>query len=134
MSSPPVLYAVCRDQDDLRHRIDRRVEHMFADGLIEETRLLLHQGLNSRSTAMQAIGYRQVTDYLQGRLGLSQAIGVVKHRTYRLARRQMTWFRRQMPRLQWWILNVEDPPEVSATRLAVCYRQAREQDATNRRK
>lgn len=82
-------------RDDLRARIDRRVDQMFELGLVEETKKLLERGLERNQTAMQAIGYRQVVEYLRGLRSLDDTIELVKVRTRQFAKRQLTWFRRQ---------------------------------------
>jgi tRNA dimethylallyltransferase len=61
---------------------------------VEETRRLLPLGLAENQTAMQAIGYRQVVEYLHGERGLPETIELVKSRTRQFAKRQLTWFRR----------------------------------------
>ena len=86
-----------RSPEDLQARIDRRVEAMFAGGLVEETRAALEKGLAGNRSAMQAIGYRQVAEHLAGARSLEETIALVKTRTRQFARRQMTWFRRQLP-------------------------------------
>ncbi|MGY8672530.1 MAG: tRNA (adenosine(37)-N6)-dimethylallyltransferase MiaA [Verrucomicrobiia bacterium] len=86
-----------RESEDLRERINRRVDQMFLDGLVEETRELLDKGLESNRTAMQAIGYRQVVEHLHGERDLPTTIDLIKTRTWQFARRQSTWFRNQMP-------------------------------------
>ena len=68
---------------------------MFQRGVVEETRQLLERGLAQNRTAMQAIGYRQVVGHLRGERSLPETIELVKTRTRQLAKRQMTWFRRQ---------------------------------------
>jgi tRNA dimethylallyltransferase len=87
-------FCFTRAPDDLRRRIHLRVDAMFACGLVEETRRLLSEGLTENSTAMQAIGYRQVVEYLRGERGLPETIELVKIRTRQFAKRQLTWFRR----------------------------------------
>ena len=79
---------------DLHGRINARVDAMFARGLIEETRELLQRGLAENKTAMQAIGYRQVVEYLRDERSLTETIELVKSRTRQFAKRQLTWFRR----------------------------------------
>ena len=95
-----LLIGLSRDAEDLRRRIDARVEAMFRDGLVAETRQLLELGLAQNRTAMQALGYRQVVEHLHGERGLPETIELVKVRTRQFAKRQMTWFRRQM-KLEW---------------------------------
>jgi tRNA dimethylallyltransferase len=80
----------------LHARINIRVDEMFRRGLVEETRELLKHGLEQNKTAMQAIGYRQVVAHLAGALSLPETIEQVKIRTRQFAKRQLTWFRRQL--------------------------------------
>ncbi len=89
-----------RAPGDLHRRIDARVEEMFRRGLVAETERLLVEGLGSNPTAMQALGYRQVAEHLAGLRNLPGTVELVKIRTRQFAKRQMTWFRRQM-RLRW---------------------------------
>lgn len=93
----PRFFALSRSSEDLRRRIDARVDQMFANGLVAETRVLLQHGLQQNRTAMQAIGYRQVVEHLRGERPLAETIALVKIRTRQFAKRQMTWFRRQLP-------------------------------------
>jgi tRNA dimethylallyltransferase len=81
-----------RHNEDLRRRIEARVDAMFAQGLVQETERLMTAGLEKNRTAMQAIGYRQVVEYLRGFRPLAETVALVKHRTRQFARRQMTWF------------------------------------------
>lgn len=94
------MFGLQRSPEDLRRRIEARVDRMFQTGLVEETQRLLEQGVSPRSTALQALGYRQVLEYLEGRRSLAETIALVKQRTRQFARRQRTWFRGQMP-LRW---------------------------------
>ena len=87
------ITCLLRPPDDLRRRINVRVDDMFAQGLVEETRRLLDHGLPENQNAMQAIGYRQVVEHLRGERGLSETIEQVKARTRKFAKRQLTWFR-----------------------------------------
>ncbi|MCX8157515.1 MAG: tRNA (adenosine(37)-N6)-dimethylallyltransferase MiaA [Verrucomicrobiae bacterium] len=91
------VYALRRGAEDLRRRIEARVEAMFAAGLVEETRRLLAAGLAENRTALQAIGYRQVVEHLRGERDLAATVGLVKQRTWQFARRQMTYWRHQLP-------------------------------------
>ena len=94
------LIGLARSTADLAGRINLRVDEMFHRGLVQETQLLLRQGLAQNRTALQALGYRQVTEYLQGMRSLPETIELVKTRTRQFAKRQMTWFRRQLP-VEW---------------------------------
>jgi tRNA dimethylallyltransferase len=110
------FFGLDRGADDLRHRIDARVDALFARGLVEETRQLLEHGLADNRTALQAIGYRQVVEHLRGERGLSETIALVKTRTRQFAKRQLTWFRRQAP-LTWLTVAPLERPEVTAQRI-----------------
>ncbi len=92
--SPHQCYCFTRPAPDLHARINARVDAMFARGLVEETRALLQHGLAENKTAMQAIGYRQVVEYLRDEHSLTETIELVKSRTRQFAKRQLTWFRR----------------------------------------
>ncbi|HEY2082958.1 MAG TPA: tRNA (adenosine(37)-N6)-dimethylallyltransferase MiaA [Verrucomicrobiae bacterium] len=111
------LIGFSRNPVDLRARIDVRVDAMFARGLVEETRRLLEHGLAQNKTAMQALGYRQVVEHLRGERSLSETIELVKIKTRQFAKRQMTWFRRQL-NLQWIELGTTDAPEAVVERLS----------------
>ena len=95
-TSPKIIFSFHTAPDDLHARIDARVDAMFARGLVDETRELLKHGLEENKTAMQAIGYRQVVEHLRGERSLAETIELVKIRTRQFAKRQMTWFRRQL--------------------------------------
>ncbi len=77
----------------LHQRIERRVEQMFAKGLVEEVRGLLGKWTQLSHTASQAVGYREAIEYLGGTRNLEETIEKVRVRTRRFARHQETWFR-----------------------------------------
>ena len=91
-----MVFVLTREPADLRARIEARVDAMFAAGLVDETRRLLADGLAGNRNAMQALGYRQVVEHLRGERGLPETVALVKTRTWQFARRQRTWFRRQL--------------------------------------
>lgn len=77
----------------LYERINRRVDMMLADGLLEETKQLLEEGVfDVNLTAAQAIGYKELLGYLDGRETLAEATENLKTATRRYAKRQLTWF------------------------------------------
>jgi len=94
------FFGLIRHPDDLQKRINQRVDKMFDNGLVSETQELLTKGLAENRTAMQALGYRQVVDYLRGERSLAETVELVKLRTRQFAKRQLTWFRGQME-LEW---------------------------------
>ena len=93
-----------RPAAELTERIHQRVDEMFGRGLVAETESLLRRGLAANPTALQALGYRQVVEHLRGERGLGETIALVKIRTRQFAKRQLTWFRRQM-NLEWVTLS-----------------------------
>jgi len=82
---------VFRDREELYQRINRRVEAMFKDGVVDEVRAV---GAIS-PTAAQTIGWREIREYLDGKIAMSQCIAEMQQFTRRYAKRQLTWFRRQ---------------------------------------
>ena len=77
----------------LYDRIDRRVDIMIAEGLVEETKRLMKQGVFERSvTAAQAIGYKELFPYLLGEDSLENCVEELKRASRRYAKRQITWF------------------------------------------
>jgi len=110
------FYCFTRQPDDLRRRIDARVDEMFARGLVDETRELLKRGLEQNKTAMQAIGYRQVVEHLRGERALAETIELVKIRTRQFAKRQLTWFRAQR-NLTWIELKPDESLEQCAEKI-----------------
>ena len=91
----PVWFALeDEDRADLYERIDRRVETMLHDGLIEEIKGLLDAGIPEKCTAMQAIGYKEFIDALAGRSSMETAVALVQQSSRKYAKRQLTWFRR----------------------------------------
>ncbi|MCB1127527.1 MAG: tRNA (adenosine(37)-N6)-dimethylallyltransferase MiaA [Verrucomicrobiae bacterium] len=115
-SPEAAVWCLRRDRADLTARIDRRVEAMFAAGLVAETQSALAAGLADNRTALQAIGYRQVVEHLRGERDLPETIALVKQRTRQFARRQMTWFRHQLP-VHWVDVSADEPAEATAARI-----------------
>lgn len=89
-------YCVClsyRNRDLLYERIDRRVDEMIENGLVEETKRLLDMGVfESNSTAASAIGYKELLPHVRGDVSLETAAEELKRATRRYAKRQITWF------------------------------------------
>lgn len=102
------MIGLTRPAGELAQRIHQRVDEMFRKGLVAETESLLAQGLAENLTAMQALGYRQVVEHLRGLRRLPETIELVKIRTRQFAKRQLTWFRRQM-NLEWITLSDTSP-------------------------
>lgn len=89
-----------RDRQELRDRIDRRVDIMVEQGLLDEVRQLLTGGLPRDATALQAIGFKQFLAVADGTATEAEAVEEVKLRSRQYAKRQLTWLRRN-PRIHW---------------------------------
>ena len=89
-----------RDRQDLRDRIDRRVDAMVEEGLLGEVMGLLKSGLSRDATALQAIGYKEFLGVAEGTATVDQAVAEVKLRSRQYAKRQLTWLRRN-PEIHW---------------------------------
>lgn len=100
-----------RDRDKLYRRIDARVDQMLAQGLETEVRALLEKGIDPKTTAMQAIGYKEMAAALRGECSLEQAVEQIKQSSRRYAKRQLTWFRRNEA-IHW--LYVDETADLTA--------------------
>ena len=98
------------DRGELYRRIDLRVEEMLRQGLLEEIRELLASGIPPKCTAMQAIGYKEFVEAVQGSLPVEQAVEEVKKSSRHYAKRQLTWFRRN--KALHWLTRGPDSPEI----------------------
>lgn len=88
------------DREDMKALIDRRVDKMAEEGLVEEVRALLESGLPRNATALQAIGYKEFLGVLEGTATEAEALAEVKLRSRQYAKRQLTWLRRN-PAIHW---------------------------------
>ena len=87
-------------RSELYRRIDDRVRHMFALGLVDEVRQLVANGIPRSAKAFEAIGYRHVLADLDSCIEMEETIRIIQRDTRRYAKRQMTWFRNQ-PNVTW---------------------------------
>ena len=92
---------------ELYRRIDLRVSLMLQQGLVEEIQGLLADGIPETATAMQAIGYKEFVDALDGRCTIEEAADLVRQSSRRYAKRQLTWFRRNKA-IHWLIRDTGD--------------------------
>lgn len=110
----PQLYRLCMiglnfaDRNLLYRRIERRVDAMMEAGLLDEVRRLLARGIGGDTTAMQAIGYKELAQALRGEITLDEAVRRIKLGTRHYAKRQLTWFRRD-ERIHW--IEASEPIE-----------------------
>lgn len=87
------VYALTRPREQLYDRINKRVDIMIEQGLVEEVRKIL-ETYQEYPTAMQALGYKEIKEYIEGNASKEQAIETIKQETRRYAKRQLTWFRK----------------------------------------
>jgi tRNA dimethylallyltransferase len=90
---PRHVYWLSPPREWLYRRIEQRVDRVFAEGLVAETRTLRDRFGTLSSTALQAIGYREVVEHLEGQHSLDETIELIKRHTRQFAKRQHTWFR-----------------------------------------
>jgi tRNA dimethylallyltransferase len=88
------------DREKLYDRINRRVDQMIEEGLIDETKMLVERGYDWNLTALKAIGYKELRPYLEGESSLAEAVTILKRDSRHYAKRQMTWFRKD-ERIKW---------------------------------
>ena len=88
-------FVLTDDRKALYERIDRRVDKMMEQGLLEEVRRLKDRGLPGDSVSMQGLGYKELFAYLEGEYSLEEAVRIIKRDTRHFAKRQHTWFRRE---------------------------------------
>ena len=94
------LLGLTMDRERLYERVNARVDSMIEQGLVKEVERLLTQGYSKDLISMQAIGYKELVEYLEGSGSLSEAIEAIKKNSRNFAKRQLTWFR-SMKEIQW---------------------------------
>lgn len=111
-------FGLTRERSDLYHRVEERIDHMLAEGLIEEVEELIRR-YPHQPTALQALGYKEIVWYLRGRITLSEAVHLLKRDTRRYAKRQLSWFRRRKE-IYWFNLTETCEEHVFHRILDVC--------------
>lgn len=90
------VYFVLNDiRAHLYERINRRVDQMISEGLVEEVKALKERGLTREMVSMQGLGYKEMLAFLEGEYSLDEAIRLIKRDTRHFAKRQITWFKRE---------------------------------------
>ena len=100
-----LYYVVNTERSILYERIERRIDMMMADGLVEEVQALKDMGCTRNLVSMQGLGYKEILDYLNGECTLEEAVYILKRDTRHFAKRQITWFKRERD-VRW--LNLPD--------------------------
>ncbi len=86
-------FVLTDERSKLYAAIDKRVDQMMEEGLVEEVKALMQKGVKRTDTSMQGLGYREIYDYLSGDTDLAEAVRLIKRNTRHFAKRQLTWFR-----------------------------------------
>lgn len=87
-------YVITMDRQKLYDNINKRVDYMVAQGLLDEVKFLHSIGLNENMQSMKGIGYKEMLWYLEGKISLEKAIDMIKQGSRNYAKRQLTWFRK----------------------------------------
>lgn len=88
-------FVLTDDRAHLYDNIDRRVDIMIEQGLVNEVKALKKMGFHKEMVSMQGLGYKEILDYLDGNMTLEEAVYIIKRETRHFAKRQLTWFRRE---------------------------------------
>ncbi len=90
-----VYFVLDEEREKIYERINRRVDLMVEEGLVEEVRALKEQGYTKAMVSMQGLGYKEILDYLNGKCTLEEAVYTIKRDTRHFAKRQITWMKRE---------------------------------------
>ena len=107
----PILIGLTRDREELYSRINKRVDILMEDGLLNEVENLKNMGLSSEDYPMKGIGYKELFEYLDGKITLDEAVNNVKINSRHYAKRQMTWLKRY-ENMKWFSLSDRDENSV----------------------
>ena len=88
-------FVLTDNRKHLYERIEKRVDMMIKNGLVEEVQKLKDMGYHREMVSMQGLGYKEILDYLDGKMTLEEAVTLIKKETRHFAKRQLTWFRRE---------------------------------------
>ncbi len=110
-------YQVCkigliRPRSELYQRIDRRIDQMIENGLLDEVKGLLDQGYSAHCAAFSAIGYRELIRVIEKEIDLAEAVLLMKRFTRQFVRRQANWFKPTDPAIHWFDLTQTGVPEI----------------------
>ncbi len=107
----PIIIVLNRDREVLYDRINKRVDIMMENNLIDEVKHLLDMGYDKNLISMQGIGYKEIVKYLEGEYSLEEAVEIIKRDSRRYAKRQITWFKRYKES-KWFDLDKYDDIEI----------------------
>jgi tRNA dimethylallyltransferase len=99
------VIGLTRNREELYQRIDLRIDQMISDGLVEEVQTLLNKGYSPEIPSMSAIGYREICEYLTGKITLGEAVAAIRKNTRTYVRRQANWFKPTDPTIHWYDIS-----------------------------
>ncbi len=103
-------FVLTQERSRVYEKINRRVDDMLSDGLVDEVRHLKEQGLTPEMTSMKGLGYAEMLRFLSGEIPYDEAVRLIKQNTRHFAKRQLTWFRREKD-VVWINLDAYDSDE-----------------------
>lgn len=107
-----ILIGLSMDRKTLYERINQRVDKMIDNGLVDEVKSLLDKGFEKNLISMQAIGYKEIIEFLEGKITFEEAVNNLKQNTRHFAKRQFTWFLKD-ENVKWF--NIEDVDKIDAS-------------------
>jgi tRNA dimethylallyltransferase len=116
-------FGINKPRAQLYDDINRRVDQMFSDGLVEEVSGLLDRGYKKSLNSLNSVGYKEVIDYLEGSIDFETCVDLVKQNSRRYAKRQLTWFRADHG-IKWFSI----PDKIDLPKVAKQISQARQHE------
>ncbi len=126
MPKPPFLplkFGIEMDRKKLYRQINNRVDGMFNHGFLAEVAHVLDMGYEKSLNSLNSVGYKEVMEYLEGRLDFDVCVDLVKQNTRRYAKRQLTWFRADKE-IRWLIIEKDQDFQAAAETISQAYRDA----------
>jgi tRNA dimethylallyltransferase len=111
---PALVIGLTVERKALYHRIDKRVDEMIGQGLVDEVEKLVNMGYDFNLPALSSIGYKQIATYLREEINLEDAIQQIKYETHRFVRHQYAWFRLDDKRIHWFDIAQVQETEIEA--------------------
>lgn len=118
-----VMMGILMDRAQLYERINRRIDIMVENGLIDEIRTLLDKGYTEDLISMKAIGYKEIFPYIRGEMSLDEALYILKRDTRHFAKRQLTWFRKDK-RIRWFSAEAYADKKAMASDMMAYFKEA----------
>lgn len=102
-----IKIGLCLDRKKLYQNIEKRVDHMMDEGLLQEVKQMKGLGYSKELTPLKTLGYKELFSYLEGNLSLPEAVDLIKKNTRNYAKRQLTWFKKEKD-ISWFDVETSD--------------------------